>query len=116
MNKDQRNFLIERIKKTERGNLDKLEAQRPKHPSLNNYLIAAILDDSIIMKSIDSVREAIRNRVISLGQSDSLIYRDTSWHRHNTEDEDHIHVPADVLFEYPPKYQEALEKYERDLK
>ena len=45
MNKDQRNFLIERIKKTERGNLDKLEAQRPKHPSLNNYLIAAILDD-----------------------------------------------------------------------
>ena len=48
MNQDQRKFLIERVNKTFQAQKQKLEANKIERPSLNNYLVAAFLDNSIV--------------------------------------------------------------------
>ena len=50
MNKDQRKYLLDAIAAQYKTEREKLNNLKPKAPSLNNYLVAAILDGSFRMK------------------------------------------------------------------
>ena len=115
MNQKQREFLIEAIDKQYKKEKDALDDTQPQAPSLNNYLTAAILDGSFVMKSPDTVREAIRQRVRDLGKGETLVTDDgySRRHRHLEDDEtDAITVPALLLFDEPPEYAAARKTYE----
>jgi hypothetical protein len=110
MNQHQRKFLLEAIEKQYKTERDKLRAQAPKEPSMNNYLIAAVLDGSFVMHDQSLVRDALRERVRNLGKDESLLSSRSRWRE---DDESNVvTLPADLLFELPGGYAKALEEYE----
>lgn len=118
MNQHQRKFLLEAIEKQYKIEREKLLELEPTEPSLNNYLIASILDGSFKLKPSDEIRESFRDRVKNLGKNESLIESsDSNWRysRNKKDDESIVHMPAEVIFELPPDYVIALNNYNKDL-
>lgn len=120
MNQKQRDFLLESIEKQYRAEMKELGERKPKAPSLNNYLVAAILDGSFRMKEAETVRAAIRERVRELGKGDTLTHesRDVwgrSRHKDDSDETEMLHIPALLLFDEPPGYAEARRVYEEKL-
>ncbi len=116
MNQHQRKFLLEQIEniyKTEKATLNE---RKPTAPSLNNYLIAAILDGSAVMKSQEAIRDTIRTRVRDLGKTESLVATESRYggfgSRRSEESEDVIQVPALALYDEPPAYAVKRAEYE----
>lgn len=113
MNQKQRDYLLATIENQFKDERRKLSEAEPKEPSLNNYLTAAILDGSFVMRSPESVRATIHARVRDLGKSEALL---SSGSRFGSDDVDNaITLPALALFEEPPGYKVAREKYEAEL-
>ena len=121
MNKDQRKFLNDFIEKEGR----KLDAEhrqrRPKEPSLNNYLIAAILDGSFILLPQETMRERFHQRVLNLGPGDQFIEKSGWSHREGPPNSmlisvhDIFVIPEAYLIEYD-KFQEAYVFWEKEGK
>lgn len=115
MNQHQRKFLLEAIEKQYRTEKTEIDAAEPEPPSLNNYMIAAILDGSFRMKSPEALRDCLTERVRKLGKSESLIQTAERYGRRRSRqdaDEDMVNVPATVLFEMPEAYQQSLDAFE----
>jgi hypothetical protein len=116
MNQDQRKFLIERVNKTFQNQKSKLEAGKIERPSLNNYLVAAFLDNSIEFNDIDVLKVKIREAVLKFGASDKLVTegRDgwgNSLYRDKKE-KNTCSIVAEDLFVVPESYKKALAEYE----
>ncbi len=111
MNQHQRKFLLEQIEGIYKTEKQALNDRRPKAPSLNNYLIAAILDGSARLRSQEEIAGDIRKRVRDLGKSEGLVTASSSrrWGRGSSDedDEDEISLPALTLYVAPPDYAEA---------
>jgi hypothetical protein len=114
MNQDQRKFLITEVENTCREQVDKLKDQIPVEPSLNNYLIASFLDNTIEFANLDLLKKQIREEVLKMGAGDVLIKkRDSYRFRNRSDDEDDIvEVKAENLFVIPQAYKDALAIYE----
>jgi hypothetical protein len=114
MNKDQRKYLLDTLAAQHKAEQEKLRDRRPKEPSLNNYLVAAILDGSFRMRPSEDVRKAIRDRVRDLGRDESLVTSATNRWNRRSEDEDvgMVNMPALLLFEEPEGYAVARKAYE----
>lgn len=112
MNQTQRKFLLDEIEKQYRKEKEDLGKRKPKPPSLNNYLIAAILDGSFKLRDSSTIRDALRERVRNLGKDESLLGSGNSWRR-SEDEENMVLVPAELLFERTPGYAESLEEYSR---
>lgn len=120
MNQKQREFLLDAIDKQYRRESESLRDRRPRAPSLNNYLVAAILDGSFILKDPSEVRDIIRTRVRELGKGDTLTHASRDmWgrkrHRDDEDDTEMLHIPALLLFDAPPGYVEARREFEAKL-
>lgn len=116
MNQTQRQFLLTAIESQFKKECSVLKEKRPTAPSLNNYLVAAVLDKSFKLQPAEHVRKAIHARVLSLGQKDTLVERKSDrWGRDDEDDEKqpfHMTIPADVIFEMPKGYEMARAQYE----
>lgn len=116
MNKDQRKYLIDEVTKIYKNQRDKITM--PEAPSLNNYLIAAFLDNSIKMKDPELLKKRIRERVLKMGHNDVLLIEKSErgyWRSRPSEKDDENIVqisPAD-LFEYPENFLKARREYEQ---
>lgn len=117
MNQDQRKFLIERVGKTFKSQVEKLEGQKVDKPSLNNYLIASFLDGTVQFNDINTLREKLRAEVLKFGPSDRLIESEDDddnnvyWRRNKRRQKNYVKVPAEDLFVIPAAYTEELAKY-----
>jgi len=112
MNQDQRKFLIARVEQTYRDEERKLDEGKPKEPSLNNYLVAAVLDGSVKMRSIEEIGNAVRQRVLRLGNGESLVHEKYSRYSSDNETYHSVSLQANELFIYPDAYLKAKEEYE----
>lgn len=114
MNQTQRDYLIKQADRTYTKQREALDEQEPTPPSLNNYLVAAVLDGSFQLQPVESVRETIRLKVLKLGPSDALIHdEDDGWSsRRKRNTENAITLPAESLFVVPAAYLDALVIYE----
>lgn len=116
MNQQQRDYLIKQADRTYTKQRDALREQEPTRPSLNNYLVAAVLDGSFQLQPVESVKEIIKQKVLALGPSDALIHDEDDGYsysrRKHRSTEDAITLPAESLFVVPTAYLEALAKYE----
>lgn len=117
MNQDQRKFLIERVNKTFQKQKDTIENSNTSvAPSLNNYLIAAFLDNSIQFNDIEKLKEKMRATVLKMGSSDILIKSESDHWRNRSSAKKEKHtceVAAEDLFVIPEAYKSALAEYEK---
>lgn len=119
MNQDQRKFLISQVQSTCDEQVERLESELPIKPSLNNYLIAAFLDNSIQFADIEVMKKKMRETVLRFGTSDKLVYSDDdSYYRRKKKEVEsaEVHVLADDLFIIPQSYKDALAEYEAKKK
>lgn len=121
MNQKQREFLEKHIQKQCAEQLELLNKQRPKKPSLNNYIVAAILDGSFEVQPFEHIRERIRGRALELGAGETLTESSDKWirsrrHRDDDDEEDEVKLAVDDVLVLPPAYIEARAKYEAELK
>lgn len=114
MNQNQRDFLIKHVEKTYRNQREKLDESKPSAPSLNNYLIAAILEGSFELQPAERLRETIHQQVLELGADGKLIVDKDRWNRDDDEEDRHVTLCAEDVFVLPHNYQEAREQYERE--
>lgn len=118
MNQDQRKFLIARVEETFKIEREKLTKEKPKEPSLNNYLVAAILDNSIVLKSQETIREAIRKKVLALGIKETLTEVVSKYNRYDDDDDEthRVTFDANVIFVYPEAYLKSYEEWMQKTK
>lgn len=113
MNQNQREFLIKHVEKTYRNQKDAMDESKPKEPSLNNYLIAAVLDGSFQLQEPETIRKAIKELVLNLGPEGSLI-GGRGRNRYSDYDVEHqVKIQAESLFVLPGNYLAALAEYEQ---
>lgn len=123
MNQDQRKYLLSVVDSTHREQVEALERKKPKKPSLNNYLVAAFLDNTIKMKDPKGLKDKIREMVLKMGQGDVLIGEDDdddSWsyrrrNRSQREKQHFVKLIAEDIFEIPESYTKAYEEYRKEL-
>lgn len=116
MNQTQRDFLIKQVERTYKRQYGALKESQPSPPSLNNYLVAAILDGSFQLQTTEDIKDAIRTKVLELGPSDALIENDSyNYRKHRDDGEDTVALRADVLFVLPDGYTEARAAYDTSL-
>ena len=109
MNQKQRDYLTNHVQKTFNAQVKVLNEKKPKKPSLNNYLIAAFLDNSIELQNVESLKKKIRDRVLKMGSSDILLEDGENW-QHRTKNP-YVKVHPQDLFVIPQAYREAFKKY-----
>lgn len=120
MNEKQRDYLIKKVDTTFNQQMEKLDRQEPQKPSLNNYLIAAFLDNTIQFASIDVLKKKMKARVLKMGHGDSLVDEedeDGYSIRRRRGNKNGMHVvkcTAEDLFILPKGYAEAYDKYKND--
>ena len=116
MNQTQRDFLIGKVRSTCREQTEKLKGGIPVKPSLNNYLIASFLDNSIQFQDINQLKVRMRETVLKMGHGDALIVEGDSWNprrRKDNEDPQFVQIPPEDLFIIPQNYLDALAEYEK---
>lgn len=117
MNQQQREFLIKSVDSTLRQQIEDLNKQKPKKPSLNNYLIAAFLDNTVEFADLTPLKEKIRERVLRMGRQDVLISEDTdgfwSHQKHSDSKNNYIKLLAEEVFVIPEAYKQALAEYQQ---
>jgi hypothetical protein len=118
MNQDQRKFLIERVNKTFSVQKQKLQEGRTVRPSLNNYLVAAFLDNSIQFNDIEKLKIKMRETVLRFGSYDKLVSegRDRWDARNADKDKNTCNIIAEDLFIIPESYKIALAEFESNEK
>ena len=67
MNQTQREFLIKHIERRYTETVREIKERKPVKPSLNNYLVAAVLDGSFQLQEVEVLRAFIREAVLALG-------------------------------------------------
>jgi hypothetical protein len=114
MNQHQRKFLLEQIESIYKAERQSLLQRKPVAPSLNNYLIAAILDGTAKMHPAEKIKEYIRKRVRDLGKGAALTTPEDRWGSRNQDDkrEETINLPALALYEMPAAFAEVHSAYE----
>lgn len=115
MNQHQRKFLLDTIEKQFRDELAQLRNKKPVEPSLNNYLTAAILDGSFVMRSQAEIRDSISTRVRDLGKGEALLTWSGRYGREHDGAESVISLPAELLFKLPPGYAKAKAEYDAKM-
>jgi len=114
MNQTQRTFLLTAIERQYKKEHAAHNEKKPKAPSLNNYLTAAVLDGSFQLQPAEHIRKAVHDRVLKLGQNETLTNNKSNhWGSRDDEDDysEHINLPAEVLFVMPDNYRRAVETY-----
>lgn len=114
MNESQRKFLIEKVNNAERKKLQEMDDVKPKEPNLNNYIVAAFLDNSIQIRTPEEIKEDVKARVLQLGPGETFVdgrrNRDV-WGRRSNIQDGMIELPAEVLFDIPQNYRDAHAEY-----
>ena len=111
MNQTQRDFLIKKVQTIHNEEIRQLKTKIPEEPSLNNYLIAAILNKTIKYQSMDTVKKSINERIKRLGNDTEIIKRQSGSYRNDYKNIDYMALQAKDLFVIPKNYLEALEEF-----
>lgn len=114
MNKDQRKYLTDWVFGGFEREKKQAESARYERPSLNNYLVAAAMENTLVVKGVESIKAHIRQMVIQFGPNDRLItYEAGGYGRRKNygEDEFCVTIKASELFEFPAAYIADYEKW-----
>lgn len=106
MNQTQRKFLINKIEESARVNRKVLESSMPEAPSLNNYLLHAVMSNNFEIKSTEALKEMIRQMALKAGNRED--WMGNHW---GNASKDGIHFKARDFFVVPEEYQKLANEY-----
>lgn len=114
MNDKQREYLIKNVRETFEVERKLIEAKRVKKPSLNNYLIAAFLDNSIEFADIEKLKAKMREDVIKMPSDAKLIEvkSKNGWSNDEVEG-DQVKIRVDLIFKIPEAYKKEYDLWEK---
>jgi hypothetical protein len=104
MNQKQREYVISKVKGLVDDKIDKLRKSRKERPSLNNYIVAGVLDGTIKMKNQEQIREHIRDLVLKLGAGENFV--DSQYSYRSKRADSGIKLSVRNVFELPESYLE----------
>lgn len=108
MNQAQRNFLINKIKEQVKS-MENAYGHREDPPSLNIYLLHAVMSGNFKIKSTEELKEIIRQRALqSKEREDWLVGSTGGW----SNDRASISFKADEFFEVPEEYKKLKEEHD----
>jgi hypothetical protein len=121
MNDKQRQFLVQQVAKIYDNQKNSIKAKYTKRPSLNNYIVAALIEGKLKYKDIKDVQKDVKARVIKMSTEDRLIHESSSsrsgygyYGRSGDDDKGELNLddcyvkinPFD-MFEIPQSYKDA---------
>ena len=104
MNQKQREYLIQEITKNKDEQIRELKDSKPEKPNLENYIIQGLLSGSIIVKSSESLKNYLIDRVKNSTNKSSLL-ESGGW---RNEYSNEVKIPTSELFEYPKEYLDRI--------
>lgn len=113
MNQSQRDFLIKNVQSVCHNQIQEIQDSIPEKPSLNNYVVASFLDDTIQFADIEILKKKIRERVLRFGVNELLIEREDEWGRNKKNNRNIVKIIAEEIFVIPQGYLDALDEYNR---
>lgn len=111
MNDKQRDYLLKSITSTYSSQCETLRKKRVKKPSLNNYLVAAFLDNTIEFADIEKLKLKMRQAVVSMPDQTHLVEVDKRGYGEGVETEN-VKIPVKLIFKIPEAYQIELAKWQ----
>lgn len=109
MNQVQRNFLIKKIEETVKARIKALEDAKPEAPSLNNYLLHAVMSNNFDIISNEQIKELIRK--MALKSKDRDDWMGNSW---GSASKNKIFFNATDLFIVPEEYKKLWDEYAKE--
>ena len=116
MNERQRKFLVEQVTKTYEKQKKVLESKIPEEPSISNHVIAALLDNKLVVHSSDVIKEKLRNRALRMHKESEPIVKEEDRYSYRTKQDSitrFVKMKPEDLFEMPTTYQEEMDKYNK---
>lgn len=110
MNQTQRKFLIDKIEKNVKQQIRILEDSIPEKPSMEVYLLHAVMSDTFDIKSKEEIKELIRQKAKST--KDRQKWMGSDWHRTSTQ---LVFNPRDI-FIIPEEYERLFEEWQKKEK
>ncbi len=112
MNQKQRDFLSEAVNKNIRARRDELKSKLLPKPSLNNYLVSAVLTGTVVYQSHEVLAQRVKERVLALSDSAVLVGDSdrNQWGRRNNNKESLV-IEPDAIFVLPEDYLKALSEW-----
>jgi len=112
MNQKQREFIIDKVETTYKKEKNTIQEELIDEPSLNNYLVAAFLDNSIEFADMTILKQKMRERVIASGTDNSLIHVSDLWgNRRDRVTSKTVYIPAEEIFVIPQNYKDAWNEF-----
>jgi len=101
MNQAQRNFLIKKIEETIKAKVKMLEDSKPEYPSLNNYLLHAVMSGTFELQPNEEIKKILLQKALNAkGNEDWL---GNHWGMANKS---LVAFKAEEIFIVPDEYKE----------
>jgi len=111
MNQAQRNFLIKKIEESAKVRTEALRSSIPNAPSLNNYLLHAVMSNNFEIKTTEQLKEMVRQMALKAKDRDD--WMGNSW---GSANKSAIHFDAKDFFNVPEEYQKLYNAYKEKRK
>lgn len=108
MNKRQREELCKFIQDECDEKVKKILLAVPEKPSLNNYIISAIMNGDVQLKSTEEINNYLKQKVSKLGHGRNIVDRG-NWY---DDYKDSISFEVEKIFVLPEKYIMECKEYE----
>jgi superfamily I DNA and/or RNA helicase len=106
MNQAQRNFLIKKIEESIKNKIKALDNNKPEPPSLNNYLLHAVMSGNFNLRSTDEIKKTLTDKALKAkGNEDWL------GNRWGMATKNNISFTADEIFIIPEEYKILFEQF-----
>jgi len=100
MNQTQRSFLIKKIEENIKHKIKALEDSKPEYPSLNNYLLHAVMSGNFELQPIEEIKKILLQKALNAkGNEDWL---GNHWGMSNKS---LVTFKADEIFVVPEEYR-----------
>lgn len=111
MNQTQRAFLIKKIDESIKIKIDALKHNLPEQPSLNNYLLHAVMSGNFEIRTNDEIKKSIINKALRSKEGD------TSWMNNGRGWDSRITIQfrPEEIFIIPEAYNELKKQYDAEV-
>lgn len=108
MNQEQRKYLVSKIEETFKRQKSRLEEEIPTKPSMNRYLIGALLDGSAKIIDPKKIKENLKKHVLELGKEEFV--EEDRW---NNKRGEVMKIPPGLVIEMPKSFLIDMETWKK---
>jgi len=101
MNQSQRNFLIKKIEETIKAKVKMLQDSKPEYPSLNNYLLHAVMSGTFELRPNEEIKKILLQKALNAKGSEDWLGNHWGMANKNL-----VAFKAEEIFIVPDEYKD----------